>query len=175
MQTFLPLPSISGSLRCLDDKRLGKQRVEAYQILRILNGMSPKRGNKIGYGNHPAVKMWEGNEQALVYYGVWACEIWKSRGFEDNTQVKILEMYPKLHYLSDLNNVSIRAHVDMHRIDVKSGASLYPVKLPWFIGFDKFHESHRSHLLTKDPIFYGQYEWTEEQGLPLVWPEAKCD
>ena len=34
MQTFLPLPSMGDSVRCLDDKRLGKQRVEAFQILK---------------------------------------------------------------------------------------------------------------------------------------------
>ena len=36
MQTFLPYPDIEKSLNSLDSKRLGKQRVEAYQILNIL-------------------------------------------------------------------------------------------------------------------------------------------
>lgn len=40
MQTFLPYPSIIKSLRCLDNKRLGKQRVETLQILRALRGIT---------------------------------------------------------------------------------------------------------------------------------------
>jgi hypothetical protein len=31
VNTFLPFPSFEASVRCLDNKRLGKQRVEAYQ------------------------------------------------------------------------------------------------------------------------------------------------
>ena len=31
MQTFMPYPDIVKSVRCLDYKRLGKQRVEAMQ------------------------------------------------------------------------------------------------------------------------------------------------
>ena len=34
MQTFLPYPDFARSARCLDNRRLGKQRVESYQILR---------------------------------------------------------------------------------------------------------------------------------------------
>ena len=36
----------------LDNKRLGKQRVEAYQIIRALTGESQ------GWIHHPATKMW---------------------------------------------------------------------------------------------------------------------
>ncbi len=31
VNTFLPFSSFEASVRCLDNKRLGKQRVEAYQ------------------------------------------------------------------------------------------------------------------------------------------------
>ena len=40
MQTFLPYPSMGQSVRCLDYRRLGKQRVEALQILNALDGKS---------------------------------------------------------------------------------------------------------------------------------------
>jgi len=36
MQTFLPYASFAKSAACLDNRRLGKQRVEAMQILKIL-------------------------------------------------------------------------------------------------------------------------------------------
>lgn len=77
MQTFLPYPNFTTSAKCLDDKRLGKQRVEAKQIYLSLT--------RIGYGwkNHPAVKMWKGHEQALLSYGFIICYEWRKRGFND--------------------------------------------------------------------------------------------
>ena len=36
MQTFLPYPDFAASAAALDDRRLGKQRVEALQVLRAL-------------------------------------------------------------------------------------------------------------------------------------------
>jgi len=62
MQTFLPYSSFIESVRCLDRQRLGKQRVEALQILNALNGKSK------GWTNHPATKMWCGYEEALCLY-----------------------------------------------------------------------------------------------------------
>lgn len=67
MQTFMPFDTFYQSIYCLDQKRLGKQRVEAKQILDILLN----RTNKKGWRNHPAVKMWKGYEDALkIYYNI---------------------------------------------------------------------------------------------------------
>jgi hypothetical protein len=68
------------SLKVLDSKRLGKQRVEAYQILNILL----KRTNKKAWRNHPAVKMWEGYTNALKLYFNLALKEWISRGYKNN-------------------------------------------------------------------------------------------
>ena len=38
MQTFLPYADLTESLRVLDNKRLGKQRVETYQIISAITG-----------------------------------------------------------------------------------------------------------------------------------------
>jgi hypothetical protein len=56
MQTFLPYYSFEESAKCLDYRRLGKQRVEVYQIINILEGKNKTNG----WVNHPAVKMWIG-------------------------------------------------------------------------------------------------------------------
>ena len=56
MQTFLPYDDFVLSLDCLDYRRLGKQRVEAMQLL---NAMKREKG---GWINHPATKMWRGDE-----------------------------------------------------------------------------------------------------------------
>ena len=42
MQTFLPHRDFEQSAKCLDMKRLGKQRVEAYQLLLIMHDPNKK-------------------------------------------------------------------------------------------------------------------------------------
>jgi hypothetical protein len=77
MQTFLPCATFVESAQALDRQRLGKQRVEAKQILQALGKTSG------GWVNHPAVKMWRGYETALAYYGFIVCEEWVRRGYRD--------------------------------------------------------------------------------------------
>ena len=80
MQTFLPYPSFSRSARVLDMRRLGKQRVEAKQILAILLDETDRKG----WRNHPAVKMWKGHTGSLARYGAEMCREWIRRGYKDS-------------------------------------------------------------------------------------------
>ena len=80
MQTFLPYPSFSESAKVLDYRRLGKQRVEAWQILNALRADYAQKGWK----NHPATKMWRGHELALAVYGKIITLEWISRGYKDS-------------------------------------------------------------------------------------------
>src|ERR671933_1177848 len=84
MQTFLPYPGFGPSAAVLDDRRLGKQRVETYQILRAL--VFPAYAWK----NHPAVRMWRGFVPALVAYGVENCREWTRRGNADSVLPQLL-------------------------------------------------------------------------------------
>ena len=84
MQTFLPYADFVASAACLDDKRLGKQRVEVLQILKALTTGS-------GWIHHPATKMWKGYEHALALYGLTVCDEYINRGFRDTVQYKLLE------------------------------------------------------------------------------------
>lgn len=83
MQTFLPYKEFDKSAKVLDYRRLGKQRVECYQILQTL------RGESSGWANHPAVKMWVGFEAALAEYSLAICAEWVSRGYRDSCAEKI--------------------------------------------------------------------------------------
>lgn len=76
MQTFLPYPDVVQSVAALDNKRLGKQRVEALQIINALRFGS-------GWRHHPAVKMWRGYERALEFYMNAAIREWIGRGFRN--------------------------------------------------------------------------------------------
>lgn len=87
MQTFLLDKSYIKTAKYLDYRRLGKQRVEVYQILNTLNGVSS------GWINHPAVKMWRGYENELVIYGMIMCKEWIARGYIDNLCEKIFNHY----------------------------------------------------------------------------------
>lgn len=79
MQTFLPYSSCHRTAEVLDWRRLGKQRVEAYQILNILTGKTVKKG----WINHPAVKMWRGYENGLKFYLNEMIHEWQRRGYKN--------------------------------------------------------------------------------------------
>src|SRR5690349_6969356 len=77
MQTFLPFADFDRSARVLDQKRLGKQRVECIQVLRGLTVPG------YGWRHHPAVRMWSGRLEALGRYAFTCCEVWVGGGFGD--------------------------------------------------------------------------------------------
>tara|TARA_R110002020_G_scaffold452879_1_gene667476 strand:- start:67 stop:519 length:453 start_codon:yes stop_codon:yes gene_type:complete len=81
MQTFLPYADFKKSASCLDNKRLGKQRVEALQILKAI--YIPD----YGWRHHPCVKMWKDYPHALQIYMNACIDEWISRGFK-NTMTK---------------------------------------------------------------------------------------
>ena len=85
MQTFLPYNDFKKTAACLDNRRLGKQRVEAYQILRIISG---KRTSG-GWLRHPAVLMWKGFSDALAAYQNSMITEWIDRGFNNLSLIHI--------------------------------------------------------------------------------------
>lgn len=84
MQTFLPYADLRASCVVLDDRRLGKQRVETFQILRALTWPT------YAWKNHPAVAMWRGFVPGLVRYGVENCREWTRRGYSDAVLPQLL-------------------------------------------------------------------------------------
>lgn len=147
MQTFLPLPSFRGSAAVLDNKRLGKQRVECKQILLCLGvPVGEHRPGRKGWRNHPAVRMWEGYELQLASYSILVCREWRARGFRDTLLAQFMAVY----------------HARRARVE----SNPYP---PWF-GWGDLHASHRSNLLRKDSDYYSQFGWSEPNDLPYCWP-----
>lgn len=152
MQTFLPLTTFRGSARCLDNKRLGKQRLECKQILLCLGvSVGLHTPGKKGWRNHPAVLMWRDYELALTTYGIVVCQEWRRRGFNDNLGAEFAAVYSQLRPQTRHNK--------------------YP---PWFFS-RRLHASHRSNLLRKDYSFYSQYGWLEPIDLPYYWPTQTRD
>lgn len=83
MMTFLPYEDYEKSVKVLDNKRLGKQRVECLQLINILEGKQTSNGWK----NHPALKMWVGHIDSLKFYCNCCIDEWVDRGFK-NTMKK---------------------------------------------------------------------------------------
>lgn len=160
MQTFLPYPNIWASARCLDNKRLGKQRVECKQILIALGvDVGEHRGNTASrWRNHPAVRMWRGHEMSLAEYGEIMCAAWRHRGFRDTLRDQFREVADRLN----------QAVLGNKRFVFSS-----PASSPNWLGYDRLHASHRSNLLRKDPVHYGQFGWQESPDLPYWWPIDK--
>ena len=149
MQTFLPYADFAASARVLDDKRLGKQRVETLQIIRALTYPT------YGWKHHPAVKMWRGFEEALAAYGLAIVDEWLARGKADTCAATMAADMA----LAGLSAVP-RAQV------VLEGAG----ELPGWLGNEDFHLSHRAALVRKDPEFYGPVFGDVDRELPYVWP-----
>ena len=92
MQTFLPYRDFYQSGAVLDQKRLGKQRVEVLQMLNKIHGITQGKG----WSNHPCTKMWSKTPNALVEYGVQICCAWRDRGYKDTCLEKIQAHYKPL-------------------------------------------------------------------------------
>lgn len=82
MQTFLPYADLQQSIRVLDYRRLGKQRVETFQVLNILMGRTSTKG----WRNHPVTLMWQGYEPALQLYQNYTIKEWIDRGYKNTMQ-----------------------------------------------------------------------------------------
>ena len=88
MQTFLPYPDFIQSVRILDYRRLGKQRVETFQVLNILLDRTPTKG----WRNHPVTRMWSGYEEALKLYQNFTIQEWISRGYKNTMKLEEINM-----------------------------------------------------------------------------------
>ncbi|MFE5489400.1 MSMEG_6728 family protein [Streptomyces virginiae] len=151
MQTFLPFPSFRASAAVLDTRRLGKQRVEALQVLRGL--IVPD----YGWRRHPAVRMWTGYEEALVRYGLDVCRAWTAEGRADTCAVTLVQ--------------DLRARLPGGEPRTQEQLADDGDLPPW-LGAPDFHRSHQSALVRKDPDFYRPHFPGVADDLPYVWPAS---
>jgi pyrimidine dimer DNA glycosylase len=140
MQTFLPYSSFKLSAYSLDRLRLGKQRIEALQILRTLMGVSS------GWSNHPAVRMWCGHEFHLSRYGIAICDEWIERKYNDTCYEKFIEF---------------------QFLCTQQKKGFDP---PHWLGNLEFHKSHQSNLIRKLPERYKSFWPCVPNNLPYIWP-----
>lgn len=151
MQTFLPYADFRASAEALDERRLGKQRVEALQVFRALTRSA------YGWKHHPAVRMWAGHEEALVRYGLEVCDVWRARGRADTVA-----------------DTLARDAAEAGLLTVRSQEALAVAgELPAWLGDDEVHRSHRSKLVQKDPAHYRSRFPDAPEDLDYVWPPGR--
>ena len=133
MQTFLPHPSKRESLDALDNKRLNKQILECYQILKVLSKQSPSNA----WRNHPAVLMWEGAENELWRYAMTAVKLADMRGIKTENNLANLKALAKTSVLSwgDNDPAWVKSPIVIKRVNA----------------------THQANLYRKDPIYYAHY------------------
>ena len=146
MQTFVPYADFAWSSQVLDDRRLGKQRVETFQILRALTWPT------YAWKNHPATRMWRGFVPALVAYGLANCDEWVRRGHGDTVRESLLDF-------------TGGAAPDVEQLREEG-------RVPPWLGLPALHVSHRSALVRKDPGHYRRYFPDVPDDLPYLWPDA---
>jgi len=145
MQTFVPEATFADSVRVLDRQRLGKQRVETLQIMKALAGLSK------GWTNHPATRMWRGYERSLLDYQHATVNEWLRRGYKDTCYMKTLAVYDMFFD----NNAS--------------------VEVPHWWGDNRVHDSHKSALVFKDPVWYNTIYPDVVGEYNYYWPVPKED
>ena len=130
MQTFLPFKDFDESAQALDNKRLNKQVLEGYQILKVLSNPDPRAG----WRNHPAVKMWRGFEHGLLDYVMAMVAEADKRGIKTDKN------------LENIENL------------VMSEGDYWGMGYPaWYhndILMRRITTTHKANLYRKDPIYY---------------------
>lgn len=140
MQTFLPSKSFSKSAQALDNKRLNKQILEGYQILKVLSSDDPFAA----WRNHPAVLMWKNAEHTLLNYIMAMIKEANVRG------IKTDKNYSNIMTLKAEKSDSWRNRLPSWYSD---NAKL-----------DRLTESHRANLYRKDPEYY--YGFAKDKANP---------
>jgi hypothetical protein len=148
MQTFVPYADFAATAEVLDQRRLGKQRVEVIQIVRALTVPG------YAWSSHPAVLMWKGYEEALGSYGLAMCAEWTARGFDDTCAATIA---------ADLARAGVTRFRPYDRLLADGDLP------PWLLDAE-VQRSHRSALVRKDPAHYGSAFPDVPPDLPYRWP-----
>lgn len=182
MQTFLPYADYAQSAAALDQKRLGKQRVETLQIMQVLLGERLITSDKVSY----FVKVLNEDEELVVVErtrriprpkALWEREKMTSKGWRNHPAVTMwrgheLEL---LKYQEAIcNEWTSRGYKDTclekteelvrpHRDRLSEGK-------PDWLGGDKFHLGHKSNLKRKNEEFYSELWPKIASDLPYEWP-----
>lgn len=163
VNTFITSMKLSDTFKDLDYRRLGKQRLEAKQIINVLEKIdSGEDVSGIGFASHTATKMWIGYTNALKAYYNLCLQEWIDRGYKNN-MVK--------YDVDETKFTNRECEFDGKITTFTSEETEFTY--PPFASFKPFILSHRSALYKKDPKFYSKF--LDEELEPYIehgylWP-----
>ena len=129
----------------LDYRRLGKQRIEAKQIIESLEN------NSLGWSKHPATLSFSKNIDSLkAYYNICIQE-WINRGYKCN--MKIYDEIDESKYSPLICEFDGKKAI-FHEDNEKS--------YPKFVSFPPYFYAHRASLYRKNNNFYSSKNFPEE-------------
>ena len=152
MQTFMPYGSqYDKTAKCLDVKRLGKQRVETYQILKALLGETK------GWRNHPATRMWEGYEFQLYVYQTAICTEWTRRGYKDTVLDSSKELILKYKIKPSIKTPD---WINKPALTITHRANLFLKDPIYYINFEDEAKEYIDYVCCPDKCKYWWYTHT---------------
>lgn len=198
MQTFLPYSDFARSAASLDMMRLGKQRVETFQVLQKLLNERLITGVKAWTGRERRISMSDAGtpedeivwriEYPLVKFeydrSEWTREPITTKGW-DHHPAKVMWEGHELSLL-EYQKATCDEWVKRGYVDTtweKSELLLEPHKerllslgadaAPSWLGDERLHKSHRSNLVRKDPLFYKKMFPDVDGSLEYFWPSKE--
>lgn len=199
VNTFILLNDIRAIAKLLDYKRLGKQRVEAQQMLEsILSTSSSKKG----FANHPVVKMWNDHPMALAHYLNYMIDEWIFRGYNNTMEKHKIDLEVKPHATdSSKDTICIQIvfswfdkiqdmqsdqkkliHSEIYHVPKDSVKTIQDAEryfFPKWFYYKALQVSHKCSLLRKDPKYYSdlkefKLDEIEEKFMfrGYIWPAA---
>lgn len=187
VNTFLPYPSFEESARVLDWRRLGKQRVEAQQILRVLEDLEVvAQALRLRYEGG-SVSQYIRN--VVSRYRALPCLLVQKTNGTLYWQPRIIQFEGRPIKLGWVNHAATRmwfGHLGSLRLYLhamitewvrrgfKNTMSLPALSNnithpPW-LGLPDFHLSHQGNLIRKDPTHYSPLFPHVSASNTYVWP-----
>ncbi|WP_054857502.1 pyrimidine dimer DNA glycosylase/endonuclease V [Vulcanisaeta sp. JCM 16159] len=159
MQVFRPYIDHGKSAGFLDDLRLGKQRVEAKQvILAILRKLGILRDGRTGWLNHPIVLMYFNNGHPylddLIKYFYSVIDEWERRGFVNNISLSDVEPL--------INHISYELGTPVTEVMAREYRRVLLLKDPCYY-VNKLSTDELLELLNTEPVYFkGVNTWIRD-------------
>lgn len=163
VNTFITSLYLPNTFKKLDFRRLGKQRLEAKQLIDILKMIDNGEDvSNVGFSSHPVTQMWIGYTNALKAYYNLCLQEWIDRGY-NNTMKK--------YDIDETKFINREVKFDGIKTTFISEDTEY--SFPPFASFKPFILTHKAALYKKDPNFYAGFlndELEPYVNLGYLWP-----